>query len=223
MRQFIGSLLYPTMLGIVLCFAHSLQARPPSGYYTNPDVDELRIELDDLKHAMNTTQVELGLLDERLKKQDNTLSSVKGQNQARESSSLSLFSAQIAALEKKVSHLEKTLEKAAGDLRTLSTSVNQTLFKIQNLETDLSTHDKRLDEVVKLKGTLNSISKAIGQRSSLDTPVIATKPYRVKAGDSLEKIARNNSTSVDTIQKINNLSSDKIAVGQELRLPNDTP
>ena len=52
-----------------VCCATAAHARPLSGYYANPEIDELRIELDDLKHALKTTQVELGLLDERLQKQ----------------------------------------------------------------------------------------------------------------------------------------------------------
>lgn len=215
MRQFIYLL-------TALYFALPLHARPNSGFYTNPEVDELRVELDDLKHALKTTQVELNLLDERLKKQDNALTSVKGQTQGRDASSLSLLSAQVSSLEKKVSGLEKTLDKASNDLRTLSASVSQSLTKIQNLELDLSSHDKRLEEVSKLKGTLTSISKAISQRPSVDMPSSgSTKAYRVKAGDSLEKIARINRVSVDSIRKINNLSTDKIVVGQELRLPDD--
>jgi LysM repeat protein len=177
-------------------------------------VDELRIELDDLKFALNTTQVELGLLNDRLKKQDNAFSSIKGQNQSQEAASLSLLS----SLEKKVLQLEKTLDKAANDLRTLSQSVGQTLTKIQSLETHVSQHDQRLEEVTKLKGTLTSISKAIGQRPVPEAGAPATKNYHVKAGDSLEKIARANHITVDVLRKINNLSNDKILVGQELRL-----
>ncbi len=181
-----------------------LYAKPNSGFYTNPELDELRIELDDIKHALKSTQVELGLLDERLKKQD------KVPAQPKDSGSLTLLTAQVNTLEKKVVGLEKTLEKAANDLRALSAAST----KIQE---DLFSHEKRLDEVGKLKGTLTNISKAIGQR---ETPS-STKSYRVKAGDSLEKIARNQRTTVEIIQKINHLSNDRIIVGQELRLPDD--
>ncbi len=213
MRQFIFLL---TVLSCTL----PLYARPQSGFYTNPELDELRIELDDFKHALKTVQVDLGLLDERLKKQDSSLSQVRGRAQGKDSNSLSLLTAQVNALEKKVSGLEKTLEKAANDLRTLSIASTQVLNKIQEVEQNLLSHEKRLDEVVKLKGTLTSISKAISQRPSGDTPS-SMKTYRIKAGDSLEKIARANHTSVEIIRKLNNLTNDKIVVGQELRLPDD--
>jgi LysM repeat protein len=210
-----------TLLIIALVAAGILHARPPSGYDISPDVDQLRLELDDLKHALHSTQVECSLLDERLRKQDSALKGIKGENQTKEASSLSLFSAQVLSLEKKVFNFEKTLTKAANDLRTLNSSLSQALAKIQTLEINLSQHDKRLDEVSKLKGTLTSISKAIGQRPPSEASNAVKQLYRVKAGDSLEKIARSYHVSVDSIRKINNLFDDKIVIGQELRIPDD--
>ncbi len=199
------------LLIICLCFVFSLQAAA----YSSPELDELRIAVDDLKYALKSTQVELNILDERVKKQ--TSSKPK-----EDVSALSLLTVQVNSLEKKVINLEKTLEKAANDLRTLSSTATTALTKIQGVEDDLSSQEKRIDEVVKLKGTLTSISKAINARSSPEPTASSTKTYRVKAGDSLEKIARANHVSVEVIKKINHLSNDKIVVGQELRLESDT-
>ncbi len=200
------------LLLAVLCLALPLHARPQTGVYTSPELDELRIEIDDLKHALKTTQVDLGILDERLK---NTF---KGQVQNKEAATLSLLSTTVNGLEKKVSNFEKTLEKVAQDLRNLNTASTQALNKIQGLEQSLLSHENRLDEVAKLKGTLTTISNAMRDRPAPETTP-STKTYRVKAGDSLEKIARLHHTSVEIIRKINHLSHDKIVVGQELRLP----
>lgn len=41
----------------------------------------------------------------------------------------------------------------------------------------------------------------------------------VKKGDVLEKIAKNNHTTVDAIKKANGLTSDKLKVGQKLKVP----
>jgi LysM repeat protein len=190
--------------------ASLLEGRPPSGIYNNAELDEFRIELDDLKHGLNAIQVEVNLLDERSKKPDRSLVQSKDSP---------LFSSQVVALEKKISQLEKTLEKAANDLRSLNTTTSQALSKIQELENNFISHEKRLDDVVKLKGTLASISQAISQRSA-EAPS-SNKTYRVKAGDSLEKISRNTHISVETLKKINHLASDKIVVGQELRLADE--
>lgn len=44
----------------------------------------------------------------------------------------------------------------------------------------------------------------------------------VKKGDALEKIARANNTTVDAIKKANNLTSNKLKIGQSLKVPVDT-
>ena len=43
--------------------------------------------------------------------------------------------------------------------------------------------------------------------------------YKVKPGDSLEKIARTHKISVEKIKKLNGLDQDLIVVGQELKIP----
>lgn len=45
---------------------------------------------------------------------------------------------------------------------------------------------------------------------------------KVKRGDFLEKIARANGTTVDEIKRVNKLSSEKISIGQIIRIPNKT-
>lgn len=183
--------------------------------YASAELDELRIELDDLKYGLKSAQVEMGIFAERLQKQEGIVSSVKGQVQTNTSS---LVNSSLSALEKKVLMLEKTIEKAVNDLRALSTSASEALNKIHSLENELVSHEKRLDEVAKLKGTLTSISKAISQKSIIETGAASAKVYSVKAGDSLEKISRIHHVPVETIRKLNQLPTDKIVVGQELRL-----
>ncbi len=41
----------------------------------------------------------------------------------------------------------------------------------------------------------------------------------VKSGDALERIARNNGTTVEAIKKANNMTSTKLSIGQVLRVP----
>ena len=41
----------------------------------------------------------------------------------------------------------------------------------------------------------------------------------MKSGDALEKIARNNGTTVKALKALNNLKTDRINVGQKLKLP----
>ncbi len=165
----------------------------------DPTLDEIRIEIEDIKYALKTTQVDMNILDEKMRKQE------AGKTQTTPQ----------ATLESRISALEKTLEKVSADLRTLNTTTHQALTKIQSLEQQSASHTKQLDNVSQLKNTLTTISKAIGQTPS------ATASYKVKAGDSLEKIAKLHQVPVDTLKKINKLTSDKIVIGQELKLRDD--
>ena len=49
---------------------------------------------------------------------------------------------------------------------------------------------------------------------------IKSKVYKVKPGDNLSKIAHKHSTTINQLQKINNLKDDKIQIDQILKLPN---
>ena len=51
------------------------------------------------------------------------------------------------------------------------------------------------------------------------TTSLQTVDVVVKSGDALEKIARANRTTVDAIRKANNLTSDKLKIGQVLKVP----
>jgi LysM repeat protein len=62
----------------------------------------------------------------------------------------------------------------------------------------------------------NVVSDSVAQQKVVDPSLLALE---VKSGDVLEKIAKTNGVSVDEIKKINQLSDDKLQIGQVLYLP----
>ncbi len=54
-------------------------------------------------------------------------------------------------------------------------------------------------------------------------PPVATSTYTVAAGDSLDRIARRNNTTVAKIKELNNLGSNALRIGQKLELPAPAP
>lgn len=161
-------------------------------------LEEVRIELGDVKHALNATQVELRLLEEKVshtKEVDN-------------------ISQQIAAIEKKISHLEKAHERTMADVRQLSHLSGQTAEALSEYKDKCRDLDQRFDELAKLKTTLSSISKSLAPK-----PAASVGTYKIQPGDSLEKIARKYNTTVETLKKLNHLESDRIIVGKEIQIP----
>jgi len=158
--------------------------------------DELRLELSDVKHDLHSARIEINLLEERIAKQERLIASLKG---SANSSS-----------ESKLVALEKMLEKVISDLRHLNGQTGAALSKVQELELLCSSHEKKFADLANLKGTLTSISKAIGQENK--------KTYVVKAGDSLEKIARAHHTTVEKIKACNGMTKETIFPDQEIKL-----
>jgi len=160
-------------------------------------LEEARNALLDVKQALAQQQLEIQLLEERLdgRKPDMTYNP----NTSR------------------IENLETTQRRILEDLKKLGTHANETSlaltqFKksIQSLEKEILAQSNRLNEVVKLKSTLSSISDAIGQ---------SARVHKVRSGDSLDKIARKYNTSVQSIKQANGLSSNTILIGQELKIP----
>jgi LysM repeat protein len=178
----------------------------------------VQTNLDDLRHDINCFQTELQILDGRIKYYENTLASLKQHDLERQQTKIDLLSQQIGALEKKWASLEKIQQGDTKDLQELSSHANETTaalsqFKgrIGELEQEIFSQNRRFDEVAKLKGNIETLAKGFHTESF--------KIYKVKPGDSLEKIARAHKTAVEKIKKLNDLGQDLIVVGQELKIP----
>jgi peptidoglycan DL-endopeptidase LytE len=120
----------------------------------------------------------------------------------------------VAALQRKIALLEKTIDKMNGDLKSLMSCANQTTASLSHYRDQIQEIDRKLGEVSKLRIALSQMSKTY----SAPEPV-AESTYRVKSGDTLEKIARKYQITSDALKKSNQLISDKIVIGQELTIP----
>lgn len=160
--------------------------------------EEMKTEIADLKHALHGTEVEVKLLEEKLENRD--AEPAKGD---------------VAAMQRKIALLEKTIDKMNAELRSLMAYANQTTASLTQYRDHIQEIDRKLDEVGKLRSTLSQISKTYTAPEAASS----TQSYRVKSGDSLEKIARKFHVAVEALKKDNQLTSDKIVVGQELTIP----
>lgn len=166
---------------------------------------EVQTSLDDLKHDINCFQTELQILDGRIKYFENALASLKQHDLEKQQTKIDQISQTIQNLEKKWTSFEKSHLTEAKDLQTLSSHANETTaaltqFKdrINELEQEIFSQNRKYDEIAK-----------------------KTLIYKVKPGDSLEKIAKAHKTAVEKIKKLNHLDHDLIVVGQELKIPNE--
>lgn len=84
------------------------------------------------------------------------------------------------------------------------------------------------ERVIREANNLSSDMIRIGQEliipksalgGGIDTDLYDVKTYRVQRGDTLERLASRYNTTVRTIKNMNNFTSDRIRVGQEIKIP----
>ena len=104
----------------------------------------------------------------------------------------------------------KELQDLNGIAKPQSIRVGQTLY--------LPSGAKKRDVPVKAKKA-SAVAKA-GATASTETPATSTPgSYTVVKGDSIAKIAHKNHTTAKKLLAANNLTSDKLKVGQKLTIP----
>ena len=180
---------------------------------------EVLTNLDDLKHDINCFQTELQILDGRIKYYENALVSLKQQDIENQQAKLEQLAKDLHLLEVKWASFEKTQAATKGDMCQLATHANQTntalsQFKnrIGELEQSISSQNRQFEELAKLKGSIETLAKSVKP---------SFKIYKVRAGDSLEKIASAHHTKIERIKKLNDLERDLIIVDQEIKIPCD--
>ena len=181
---------------------------------------EVQTNVDDLRHDLNCFKTDLQIIEGKIQNQEKQMEVVKQQQISQTLARLDVLTEKFKNLDTKLIKVEKHQEETFADLNKLSmhskeviSSLTQYKDKILELEKNLIAYSKRFEEVKKLKQTLEAIAATL--KINVDGFVF----YRVKAGDSLEKIAKLHKTTVENLKKINNLEQDLIVVGQELKIP----
>ncbi len=108
-------------------------------------------------------------------------------------------------------NVDGTYKVKSGDtLYSISREFNVSLDEVYKMNKGLSAKSLKAGSIIKVQKESNIKEIALNTSQS----------YKVKSGDTLWSIARKNDTNVDTVMKINNLSSSsKIKAGQTLILP----
>ncbi|PIS00218.1 MAG: hypothetical protein COT84_08635 [Chlamydiae bacterium CG10_big_fil_rev_8_21_14_0_10_35_9] len=178
-------------------------------------IHEMQTGIDDLKHDYNSYQTELQILDGKINSQKNEIT-LKQEQLESQTKKIDILMQKISKFENKLQNLEATVKNCAEDIRQLSTHANETSLafsqvknKNDELERKILLQDKKFEKIGELRSIIQSIASSVQSFAY----------YKVKRGDSLEKIAKDHQTSVDYLKKINHLENDLIVIGQELKIP----
>lgn len=105
---------------------------------------------------------------------------------------------------------------------TVESTINYTVKSGDNLYSIANRYGISVSAIQRLNN-LTSNNLSIGQvlkiPSSSNTSSTNTNTYTVKRGDSLYSISRTYNTTVSELQRLNNLTSNSLSIGQVLRIP----
>ena len=183
---------------------------------------EVHTNIDDSRHDINCLQTEMQIFDSKMKHQENAVSTLKKQWLEKYQIRLDKLDKLLVETTKELQKLQTKEKNVSDDIRQLSSHANETTSaltqyknRINELEKEIFSQNKKLEEVAKLNATLQTVMKSLREVAGIKNANV----YKVKSGDSLEKIAKMYKVSVEEIKKENHLDQDLIVIGQELIIP----
>jgi LysM repeat protein len=201
------------MLRIILFFilttlATQIHAAPKQVVRSSINLSD---KVDDLQTEVDNHTTEIRIIEEKLKNQLLIVESIRDQVQETNQSQKDLVKNNSVGLENRILSLESSLKSISADLRQMQTHANETANALKQYKQKIA---EQGDTINNLQASLKTLMEAL-QMSATAT----TKNYTVQSGDTLEKIAKRNKTSVKEITQLNGLQNEKIFIGQTLKLP----
>lgn len=175
-------------------------------------VRTVRTDVDDVRHTVQNTHSELAILNERQADLSASLASLKSQMDELVRSNRSTADDRAVATQKRLTQLETENQKLQASLADLGS-------KLAQVDKDSEARNKQVN------ASLDNLKKSIGELIASFKPAArvadksaSTDTYKVQNGDSLEKIAKRFGMSTTELKSLNNITSDKIVVGQTLKV-----
>lgn len=220
------SLLLCVFMLIFFSSASAFAAPPqrPAG----SEMQDMRDTVSNLRYQVSNHEQEIREFDEKLKNLDTIIESVRDQLSDATKSHKEQLKGTSQTTEGKLSALDTLCAGLVTDLRQFKTHANDSAVALAQYKQKIVELEKVIDQqnqnIEHLQAAMRALMDALGGKDA-GAKVVACdvseggNSYRIKSGDSLEKIARSNQTTVQAIKDLNGMTTDKIVVGKVLLLP----
>ncbi len=168
-----------------------------------------QVSIGDLRHEVDNHEAEIRMFEERMKTQEIIVDSLRQQLMDSNHKNRELVKGSTVGVEGKISQFSTSIARITDDLHKLQEHSNESSRVMAQYKSKLESLEQRMDQ---LQTTLKLVLDA------LQVEEVGTV-YEVKSGDSLDKIARRHKTTVRKLKELNQLTNDRIYIGQKLKLP----
>jgi len=223
-----------------LCAQPYQASRPSPMDQLNQAIQQLRTKVADLRHEMNNHESEIRTLEEKFQTQDSSLEQLREQLTTTLDQQKSQIQGVTSASDQKLEilnqtqrNLETLVRGVFSDMQQLRTQANESVTalgqykqKINEMEQLMTLQNQHIQN---LEAALRSIVDALqlkdpvkevaAKNNTVHKNTADSKIYKVQSGDSLEKIAKRYNVSVPALREYNQLTNDRIVVGQIIKIP----
>jgi len=195
-----------TFLVVALTFATPLMADPT-----------LQRTVQNMSYSIANQDQELAHLKQKILNQETILDSMHSEVTQLIKAAKESQKSTGAQVDTKLKSMEKNIDKLLTDLKAFKKYSSESSTTFTEIQKKLAEQEEistlQAKQIKELENALRNLANAIA-------PVKSTPgEYRVKAGDSLDKIAKERNTTVEAIRRENNLAKDTIYPGQKLQIP----
>ncbi len=205
------------LIATVFLYAGTLFADVPA---SSPQ--SMQRTLQNLSHSVSNNDQELALLKQKITNQESILDSMHTEVTALIKAAKESQKSNSTQVDTRLKAMEKNIDKLVSDLKQFKKHANETSTSFSELQKKIAEQQElttlQAQQIKELESALRLIASTL-QTKTTKTSSTSGNEYKVKAGDSLEKIAKEHNTTIEAIKKANNLSKDVIYPGQKLEIP----
>lgn len=180
---------------------------------------QIHDNINQMRYSFNNHENELRQIDEKFSSMESIIEGMRRQLQDSSKGHKDQLQASKASFEAKLGDLELVAKGLLLDMQQIKSRVNESSTYLSQVKQQLANVEKTVEvqnqNIDNLHAAIKTLMQALHGGESGEAP---GDLYVVKSGDSLEKIANAHGTTVKVLKELNNLTTDRIKIGQKLMI-----
>jgi LysM repeat protein len=209
-----------SLIILALFFGGEVHARPQGIPVPLVSVQQMRTDINELQRYVANQETEIHQINEKFVTIETIVDAIRRQLSDSSSAQKEQLQVSNVSLEAKMASLERTVKGVVSDIHILKAHLNDTSSLQSDYKQQFAKYEKQISgqnqSIEKMQTALKSVMELLQANDEAES---ADLLYIVKPGDSLEKIANTHGTTVKALKDLNQLSIDRIKIGQKLKLP----